>query len=327
MWVRSIEPDVIELRGRSGVGTPLIVGCALLAWPFLAASVVGFPTGDRLTATIVLVAVATAFIGFGWPRAHNVRLRVRERRIETPGRRVVTLPDDAVFRLVAAPAKPVAGPLRYGVALEWRGADPIPVLSGADPARVLADLVRVREHLALPVLAGWGLSHDAVPWLDGIAPAVATGRVPEEDPVEPTRRRGVTVMGVSTAGATALLATEIHGRATDGVASSISIVLPVLSILLLLAITFVIASLKPRVHAGSELSFEWRLGALRLFPRSIDAGTVQTAEVVSPLGAGGRHLLMLTDSGGFVAFPCERREGESAAARLAELRSRPAAVR
>jgi hypothetical protein len=43
--------------------------------------------------------------------------------------------------------------------------------------------------------------------------------------------------------------------------------------------------------------------------------------VVSPTGARGRHLLMLTAQGDYVAFPCERTEGENAAARLAERRS------
>jgi len=45
------------------------------------------------------------------------------------------------------------------------------------------------------------------------------------------------------------------------------------------------------------------------------------AEVVSPTGGGGRHLLMSTESGKFVAFPCERSEGESVATRLSQRRS------
>lgn len=328
MRLRTAKPDIIVLRGRRGVGTPLIVGCALLAWPLLAATVAGPPTGDRLLAALVLVALASLFIWFGWPRARDLRIRPRERVLELGRRRAVMLPDDAAFRLVDAPAQPVAGPLRYGVALAWRGADPVLVLAGDDPAAVLRDLVRLRELLPLPVLAGWGLSHSALPWLSGVTPAATPALAAKEDPVEPSRRRATTVMIAGTVGAAGLLAMEMHGRASRGdTAIPISIVLPAIGIAILAAITFVVASLRPHVSAGTALSFEWRLGALRLFPRSVDARIVRSADVVSPLGAGGRHLLLLTDSGDFVAFPCERREGETAAAQVAERRARPSVAR
>jgi hypothetical protein len=323
MRVRASTPEIIELRGRKSVGTPLIVGCAMLAWPPLAAVIAeGPPTTERLLAAFALVALASAFIALGWPRAYVVRIRPRERTLQVARRRASTIGDDAVFRLMAAPAKPVAGPLRYGVALERRGAEPVLLLTDNEPASVLRDLGKIREHLPLPVLAGWGLSHAAVPWLTGVTPAVSPARAREDDPVEPVRRRATTAMCVVTAGAVGLLVMEAHGRASGGgIALPVSLILPALSICILGTITFVVAALKPRISAGRELSFAWRLGALRLFPRSIDAATVRGAEVVSPTGARGRHLLMFTEQGDFVAFPCERSEGESAAARVAEQRS------
>jgi hypothetical protein len=323
MRLRASTPEVIELRGRKSVGTPLIVGCALMAWPFLALRIgEGPPTRDRILAALILVALASAFIALGWPRARIIRIRPRERTVQVVGARPSTIAADAAFRLLAAPAKPVAGPLRYGVALELRGTESLLALTGKEPASVLRDLLTIRERLPLPVLAGWGLSHDVLPWLTGSTPGVPPARAREDDPIEPVRRRATTVMCVATAGAVGLLIMEIHGRASRGdTMSPISLILPALSICIMVAITFLVAALKPRLSAGDELSFAWRLGALRLFPRSIDATAVRSAEVVSPTGAGGRHLLLLTAKGDFVAFPCERTEGESAVARLAERRS------
>ena len=319
MRVASITPDRIEIRGRGGVHTPLIVGGVLFAWPFLASAMAGSPpTGDRLVAGLVVLALGAVLVWFGWPGRRVIRIERRERLLEARGGAPFVIPDGANLRLIAAPAQPVAGALRYGVALEAPGREPLLILVGKDPAVVLTDVVLLREKLSLPVLAGWGLSPDALPWLT----ASATARDPlrtalEDDPVEPTRRRATTALGVGTAGATALLALEISGRASRGdVASPISLLLPALGICLLATLTFVLGSLKPRVSAGAALSFEWRLGTLRLFTRSVAASSVESAEVVSPTGNAARHLLVSTTFGTFLAFPCDGTEGATVAAAI-----------
>src|SRR5262249_41175730 len=146
MRVVQSTTDSIELRGRGSVGTPLIVGSALLCWPILATLMVGTPpTGDRLLATVVLVAVALTFIAFGLPKRRNIRIRPQARTVESE-RGTETLGADAALRLVPAPAQPVSGPLRYGVQLEGSGMHPLLLLTGRDPARVLTDVASLRAH-------------------------------------------------------------------------------------------------------------------------------------------------------------------------------------
>ena len=324
MRLSSSSADEIQLRGRGRIGTPLIVGSVLLCWPILATCIADTPlTTDRSLASGILVLVAATFIRFGWPKARVIRLRPKESSVTVDGRRAWQIPTDAALRLGFAPAEPVAGPLRYAVVLEARGVEPLRLLSAEDPSRVLNDLVELRRWLPLPVLAGWGLSRDAIPWLEGVTSMATPAEAAADDPVEPTRRRAATGLGIGTAGAASLLATEMHGRASRGdIPSTTSMVLPVLSVCLLAVLTFVIAVAKPRVSAGSDVSFEWRIGAFRLFPRVIPGSDVRSAEVVSPTGTGGRHLLVETRSRGFVAFPCHRREGRTVAERItAELRA------
>jgi hypothetical protein len=192
---------------------------------------------------------------------------------------------------------------------------PLLLLTGRDPARILTDVAALRAHLPLPVRSGWGLSRNAIPWIEpgtsNTDPAVRN-----DDPVEPTRRRATAGLGVCTAGAAGLLLMEIHGRSSRGDASFTSIVLPVLGIVILCTLTFISASSKRRVTAGSELVAEWRLGAFTLRRRSIDAASIRRAELVSPSGYSGRHLLVYTTGDQFVAFACQRSDGAAAAARF-----------
>jgi hypothetical protein len=308
--------DSIELRGRGSAGTPLIVGTMLMCWPILATVMVGtLPTGDRLLSTVLLVSVASLLIAFGRPRRHTIRLHPRARTVESE-RGTAPLGDDASLRLVAAPAQPVGGVLRYGVALEARGTLPLLVLTGLDPARVLEDVVALRAHLPLPVRTGWGLSRNAIPWL-GPSSAETDASVRTDDPVEPTRRRSTTALGVGSAAAAGLLLMEIHGRASRGDPMSvISIVLPALAVLLLGTLTFISASSKRRVSAGAALVWEWRLGVFTLQRRSVDAAAIRRAELVSPTGQGSRHLLVYTTTEKFMAFECPRSDGAAAIAKL-----------
>jgi hypothetical protein len=315
MRVVHSTPDLIELRGRGGVGTPLIVGSVLMCWPILATMMVGtLPTGDRLLSTVLLVGVASVFIAFGRPKRRTIRIHPRARTVESE-RGTAVLGDDASLRLTAAPAQPVAGPLRYGVMLEARGTLPLLVLTGRDPARVIADVVALRAQLPLPVRSGWGLSRNAIPW---IGPSMADSEaVATDDPVEPTRRRATTTLGVGTAGAAGLLLMEIHGRASRGdPMSGMSIVLPALGILLLCALTFILASSKRRVSASAGLLWEWRIGTFTLQRRCIAAAAIRRAELVSPNGHAGRHLLVQTTNDEFVSFECQRADGAAAVAQL-----------
>ena len=316
MRVVHSTPESIELRGRGSVGTPLLVGSVLLCWPIVATVMRGtMPVGDQLLSTVVLVGIAAVFIGFGRPKRRSIRLRPGARTVESE-RGTEPLGADASLRLVAAPAQPVAGPLRYGVVLEATGMRPLLLLTGRDPARVLADVATLRAHLPLPVRTGWGLSRNAIPW---IGPSLGDGEasVQNDDPVEPTRRRATTALVVGTAAAAGLLLMEIHGRASHGdPMSAISIVLPALGILILCTITAVSAGSKRLESAGSKLVWEWRVGALTLLRRSIDAPSVRRAELVSPSGLSGRHLLVHTTGGEFVAFACQRADGAAAAAKF-----------
>jgi len=318
-WVQSTN-DVIELRGRSGAGTPLLVGSLLLCWPLLATWMAGPPSGDRLVALLALTALSLAFIRLGWPKARKVRLVLTKRSLILNGR-ARSLSAQAYFRLVPAPPKPVAGPLRYGVFLEAPDAEPVLILSDDDPANVLADLIEIRKGLPLAAYAGWGLGRDAIVWLE-------SGRAPrddaplpsgEDDPVEPTRRRATTAITVGTAGAVALLVMEIRGRMSHGdVAIPLSLVLPALAVLILCGIVVAVRTLRPRLSVGAEIATEWRLGGILLKRRGLDRRSVLTAHVVSPTGRSGRHLLVSTTGGVYVAFPCDRTDGIAAAARLTE---------
>jgi hypothetical protein len=316
MRVVQSTPDLIELRGRGSVGTPMIVGSVLMCWPILATVMAGSPpTGDRLLSTVLLVGAASAFIAFGRPKQRTIRLRPRARTVESEGG-TAALGDDASLKLVAAPAQPVSGPLRYGVVLEARGMVPLLVLTGRDPARVLDDVAALRAHLPLPVRSGWGLSRNAIPWI-GPSQTDADTVVPSDDPVEPTRRRATTALGVGSAAAAGLLLMEIHGRATRGdPMSTTSIVLPALTILMLCTLTFISASSRRRLSAGSALVWEWRLGAFTLRRRSIDAAVIRRAELVSPSGQGARHLLVQTTDERFLSFECQRSDGAAAVAKL-----------
>lgn len=315
MRVVQSTTESIELRGRGSVGTPLIVGSVLLCWPILASLMVGAtPTGSRLLATVILVAVALTFIAFGLPKRRKIRIRPQARTVESE-RGTEALGADASLRLVSAPPQPVSGPLRYGIVLEGSGMHPLLLLTGRDPARVLTDVVALRARLPLPVRTGWGLSPNAIPWI-GPSTGNSEPAVPSDDPVEPTRRRATAGLGVCTAGAAGLLLMEIHGRASNNDASVISIVLPALGILILCTLTFISAGSKRRVTAGSELVGEWRLGSFTLRRRSIDAASIRRAELVSPSGYSGRHLLVHTTGDQFVAFPCQSSDGAAAAAKF-----------
>jgi hypothetical protein len=247
-----------------------------------------------------------------------VRLRPRAGTVTVDDSPPLRLSDDAALRLVAAPAQPIAGPMRYGVTLETRGMLPLIVLAGEDPGKVLRDVARIRAQLPLPVHVGWGLRPGALPWLARGRGALdgSLGAWRKDDPVEPTRRRATTALGVGTAGAAGLLAVEIHGRASRGdVASPISLVLPALGVLLLLFLTYVMATLKPHLSAASALVCEWRVGSLPLARRSIERAKVRGAELVSPSGNTARHLLIDAGDEGFIAFRCDEDQG----ARVARL--------
>ena len=316
MRVAHSTEESIELRGRGSVGTPLIVGSALLCWPILATLMVGTaPTGDRLLSTVVLVVVALTFIAFGLPKRRTIRIRPQARTVESE-RGIETLAADASLKLVPAPAQPVGGPLRYGVVLEGSGIQPLLLLTGRDPARVLADVATLRAHLPLPVHTGWGLSRNAISWI-GPSPGNSDQAVRSDDPVEPTRRRATAGLGVCTAGAAGLLLMEIHGRSSSGDPMSVtSIVLPALTVLMLCTLTFISATSKRRLSAGAALVWEWRLGAFTLQRRSIDAAAIRRAELVSPTGQGARHLLVQTTDARFLSFECQRSDGAAAVAKL-----------
>jgi hypothetical protein len=315
-WVHSTN-DAIELRGRSGVGTPLLVGSLLLCWPLLAMLMAGFPSGERLVALLAVAALALGFVWLGWPKVRKVTLAPAKHSVIVNGR-ARSLSPDSYFRLVPAPAKPVAGPLRYGVLLEARDAAPVLVLSDDDPAQVLSDLIAIRKILPLTTYAGWGLGRDTVAWL-------ASERAPsddialpsgEDDPVEPTRRRATTAISVGTAGALGLLVMEIRGRMSRGdVAIPLSLVLPALAVLILGVMVVAVRTFRPRLSIDREIACEWRLGGILLKRRGLDRSGILRADVVSPTGRSGRHLLLSTP-GGYVALPCDRTEGVAAAARL-----------
>jgi hypothetical protein len=313
MRVVRAAPDVIELRARGSVGTPLLVGSVMLCWPILALLLAPDPpTAERWLALAIVAALALVFIRAGWPRRRVIRMDPAARTVSIDGTPPVPFIADAALRLVAAPSQPVAGPMRYGVSLEGRGMFPLLVLAGDDPGKVLRDVMLIRAHLPLPVHVGWGLGPASLPWLarsrGGLDGSLGAWR--KDDPVEPTRRRATTVLAVGSAAAAGLLFMEIHGRASRGdVASPISLVLPVLGVLVLVGITYVMATLKPHLSAASDLVCEWRIGSWPIARRSVHRAKVRSAEVVSPSGNAGRHLLLDVGDDGFLAFRCDKDEG------------------
>ena len=314
MRIVRAAPDLIETQARGGIGTPLLIGSVLLCWPLVSPFLaVGPANRDRWVAVSVVALIAIGLIVGGWPRRRVVALRPAARTVAVDGGPPIPLSEDAALRLVAAPAQPVSGPMRYGVALENRGMLPLVVLAGADPGKVLGDVARLREHMPLPVQVGWGLPAGSFPWLArtrGTLDGGGLGAWRKDDPVEPTRRRATTALGVGTVAAAALLLMEIRGRASRGdVASPISLVLPAVGILLLVLLTYVMGTLKPRVSAASELVGEWRVGSLPLLRRSVERTKIRRADLVSPSGNAGRHLLVDAGEDGFVAFRCEKDEG------------------
>src|SRR5260221_3161291 len=228
-------PDLVELRGRDGIGAPLLVGSALLVPPTLAALAAATRmTHERMLVALALAAIATGLIRLGWPRLHQIRISPLERTVQVDRRPRVPLGADPLLHLVAAPAERAAGPQRYGAALEWRDGAPLLLLAADEPATVLRELAALRTVLPLRMSSGWGLPAQAPPWVDAVAKVgsglpIARKSAPTE---RDARRRVTTTMVVGCVAVATLLAMEIRGRLSQGdMPSSISLVLPALGLL------------------------------------------------------------------------------------------------
>ncbi len=303
------QTDLLEFRGRDGLGAPALVGGALLVGPASIALFADAPlTSVRILMVLVLALLALGLLRLGWARRHRVRISVKDRTIQVDGGLPSGLGDDPVLRLVAAPSIHATGPSRYGVCLERPGNEPVLVLASSDPARALDDASVVRRVLAVPVSTGWGLPATAPPWVDVRRNVPSENEAPPNpghSTEPPSPRRIATMLLVGSAVVGLLLANEFSTRIALGdTASRMSIILPVLATGMLLLVAAGFGTSEIRVRARDDLSCERRIWGVRYARRSIPFRAIHRAYFVTPSQAPPSHILLDTDDGA-VAFPCD----------------------
>lgn len=257
---------------------------ALAGVLFLALGLLPLVSQGPLTGLRVLTALGLAL---GAWLCFFLGLR-RERRLPLPER-------GTVQRLVLAGTSDIEG---YAVEAVGTGKRRI-VLSGASPARVLADALALSTQLGVPLEPGWGIDRDALNLL----------RSPASSPslVRPFVVSHRTVPDQAIGAGTALWAAAFIPGATFVLALSparpnlmpttLALVLPGLTALFALGVGLWLLGLRERLSLeGGRLTRQRCWFARPLGAKEETAGVVGLY-AVSPLGGPSRHLLVVTRNG------------------------------
>lgn len=319
----SASSEQVLFAGRTRTQAPLLLSplfLALASLPWLVPSPV-----DALQVTVSLFcsAVTVALVVAGWPRQIQLRLRGKELELVTEKRSRV-VPDGArwVLRMEDDADSPHGA---YTAALELDGGQYWTLLRHPDPSTVLVQLRAVLKHWPRRVECHWGLPAQVEPWVfepDAAQPAGVGAAQPTAEPPSASVIRAalcrtdlLRLMGVMTL---LTLTDLVFLVLTAGVAAPrihpLSIVLPVLMGVSLVAVTLGLASAHARlviargvrVETGS-LGFRRSHGAVRL-----DA--VRGAHLVGSTASERWHVLV-DSADGPLAMPVRQAHAQALAER------------
>lgn len=303
MLLSHVSPGRLEFRRHRRSRAPLLVGVAFAALALLPLLSPGPVTLFRALTSVVLVASAVLLIRFTRPQSARVVLRVRDRILERDGEEISL--GSCSAELVGAKDQEAAQPgSMYRVELVLEDGRRELLLEHEDPADVVADLIRIREVLPLPVVSGWGLPQDAAPW-EAPAPAADTaqGHVDLTVLRHPAQRSSaITTLigGVATATAMGIM---IGAQAERGdPISRLSVVLAGATVVLILLIGAFIATDRIRIWGDTELRIERRALGIVWKRQLIPRAALRHAWAVGP-DAEPHHLLLQLDSG-LLALRC-----------------------
>jgi hypothetical protein len=187
------------------------------------------------------------------------------------------------------------------------------VLERSEPGGVVRDALRLAGQLGVPVEPGWGLDHHMLAQLDGSRSAPARALLePVTSIAFPFRRQHIaavtTIWGGAFVFVIATAMTLSPYRPIDR-PSALSIVLPALSVVAVLAVGFWLLGLRERLVVDStgvtrdRLLFGRPMGPRQHFP-----GAISGIFPVSPEPGPILHVLVGTQEGA-VAFPADSDTG------------------
>jgi hypothetical protein len=286
---------------RTRPARPLwIAGClfaALGVLPFLPAQL----TLPRLLTGLALLGVGLVLVLLGAPKRSREPLPARSGR--------------AAVAAVALTGS--AEPELYQAELLLKDGSRRLVLERTEPAGVVRDALRLARQLGVRVEPGWGLDHPMLAQLDGSSSAPPRALVqPVTSIAYPFRRQHIAAITTIWGGAFVFVVAAAMAlspyRPIDR-PSALSILLPGLSVLLVLAVGFWLLGVRERLVLGptgvtrDRLLFGRPIGPRQHFP-----GEISGIFPVSPCAGPSLHVLVGT-AGETLAFPADAGAGRELA--------------
>jgi hypothetical protein len=287
---------------RTRPARPLwIAGClfaALGLLPFLPAEL----TLPRLVTGLALLAVGLVLVLLGAPKHSREPLPVAR-----GGRAAVS----------AVALTGSADPELYRAELLLKDGSRRLVLERAEPAGVVRDALRLARQLGVRVEPGWGLDHPMLAQLDGSSSAPSRALVqPVTSIAYPFRRQHIAAITTIWGGAFVFVVAAAMAlspyRPIDR-PSALSILLPGLSVVAVLAVGFWLLGLRERLVLGpTGVTRDRLLFGRPIGPRQHFVGEVSGIFPVSPAAGPTLHVLVGTASE-TLAFPADAGAGRELA--------------
>lgn len=282
------EKRLVERRPRQPVALAGVLFLALAALPLVNDGPV---TALRGLTTVALIVGAVLCFFLGLPLV---------RRLPLPAR-------SSVQRLVLAGTTDIEG---YAVEAVAAVGERRIVLSGADPARVLADALALSTELGVALEPGWGLDRDALELLRSPAGAPLL-----DQPLELSHR--IVPDQAIGAGTSLWAAAFIPGASVVlGVSparpnltpTTLALVLPALTALYALVVGLWLLGLRESVTIAKGRLTRRRRWFNRPLGTPVESTGLVALYAVAPLGGASRHLLAATPAGP-VALPSDPQAG------------------
>jgi len=308
MVLERASADELSFCGRRRSPRPLAIAAGVfIVMALLPLLAPGPLTPLRAFGAVLLFMLSSTLIARNWVRAKRVTIELRG-PAQLVGAHGARRSIDQALRYALVDADDPAAPgARYGVDLMFANGAVERLLEGPDPARVLADLQRAREFLALPVSRGWGLPLGAEPWelapnatREGhhlVALDVSCDRWPRQRPAGLTVIVGAMVIGI-------LMAVMLIARVRRGNdVSVLSLALSLGTIGTLLAAGAAVGTARSRVRANGDLVVDEVTLGIPKRRRAVPRRAVLRAHQVGPSGSPTHHVLLETTQGP-IAIAC-----------------------
>lgn len=297
----------LEFQRHIPVRSPVLVGVAFIALALLPLLAPGTVDATRIACSLALAVAGLALVRI--TRARVESFHVDLARHELTGPRTALSLDGATGIALAGTGHADLHPAaRYRAELCLADGRRALLLENADPALLLRDLVRVLEHLDLPVLPGWGLPEHATPWITPAAKAPkardGASAFAERALTSPFQRiAGLTTIGggVFTMVAIGIMMTARLDRGES--IAPLGVALPVATVLLAFLVGFGVLTDRTSITRNGALEVERRALGIRVGGLAIPVERIRQAWAVGPDPAQRRHVLLELDDGP-VAFAC-----------------------